>query len=327
MAYDAVHGVFRDYYRGWDWEAGQNGRYENRFDVTTGFPLGEPDTSDVGGGTGLSTIARALQAGGKATLQTTVYEGRPAWVISISTGVATGLQMDQEETALITVDQQTNLPVRFRIALDGVIMLDNRWSNVRVDEPLPDKAFVIAPPEGAKVVHKDGGFRRLPLARIGSRVGYVPLLPTWLPAGYVQKWAAVAARWRTEDTEIFGRGETIGRDVAAVQFVRGFDDLTVTTRKVVDAQWAATTDQIDDPTWSNLVRKDVRLTSGAFAGVTARVVVAPRTRIPHLYAVKGAVLLTVAGSATARELVAIAESLEPYGAAALSPPTAAPTGR
>jgi hypothetical protein len=145
-AYDAVHGVFRDYYRGWDWEAGRSGRYENRFEVTTRFPLGEPDTSDAGGGTALSTLARALQAGGKATLETTVHEGRPVWVISISTGAATGLQMDVEETAVITVDQETNLPVGFRIVVDGAVMLDNNWSNVRVDEPLPDSAFTFTAP-------------------------------------------------------------------------------------------------------------------------------------------------------------------------------------
>jgi hypothetical protein len=106
---------------------------------------------------------------------------------------------------------------------------------------------------------------------------------------------------------------TEGRDVVALQYVRGFDALTVTTRTVADPHAAATIDPIEpDTSWADLVRRDVRLTAGAFAGVTARVVVASYTTIPHLYAVKNGVLLTVAGGATAEELIAIAESLWPY---------------
>ena len=140
---------------------------------------------------------------------------------------------------------------------------------MRVDEPLPDTAFTFAPPKGAKVVRSDAGFRRLPLARIGSSAGHVTLLPTWLPAGYVQRWTAAAARSTTAN------GVTEGRDVVALQYVRGFDALTVTTRTVADPQTAATIDPVEpDTSWADIVSRDVRLTAGAFAGVTARVVVA-----------------------------------------------------
>jgi hypothetical protein len=56
----------------------------------------------------------------------------------------------------------------------------------------------------------------------------------------------------------------------------------------------------------------VKLGAGAFGGVTARVVVGPRISAPHLYAVKDGMLLIVAGSASADELIRIAESLETY---------------
>ena len=301
-AYDAASGVFRDYSRGWDWDAGGS---VNRVDVTTGYPLGPPDRW-ANEQFDISATARALQADGAARLETASYDGRPAWVVSGSKrAAASGLSDD--ETYAITIDQQTCLPTRVQMLADGVVQFEYSLHNVRVDEPLPDTAFTFAPPKGAKVVRSDAGFRRVPLARIGSTAGYVTLLPAWLPEGYVQRWTAVAA------TSTTANGVTEGRDVVALQYVRGFDALTVTTRTVADPQSAATVDPIEPDTyWADLVNRDVRLTAGAFAGVTARVVVASYTTIPHLYAVKNGVLLTVAGGATADELIAIAESLRPY---------------
>jgi hypothetical protein len=305
-AYDAASGVFRDYLRGWDSGAGD---YVNRVEVTTGYPLGPPDCWANVVLASVSATARALQADHMATVRTTTYEGRPVWVISGSKRGGSDPRLTGDETYSVTIDQQTCLPIRFQLFEDGVLQAENALSNVRVDEPLPDTAFTFAPPKGAKVVRKDAGFRRLPLARVGSTAGCVTLLPAWLPAGYVQRWAAVAA------SSITANGVTEGRDVVALQYVRGFDALTVTTRTVADPRAAATIDPVEpDTSWADLVHRDVRLTSGAFAGVTARVVVAPYITAPHLYAVRDDVLLTVTGGATAEELIAIAESLRPLPA-------------
>jgi hypothetical protein len=67
----------------------------------------------------------------------------------------------------------------------------------------------------------------------------------------------------------------------------------------------------------------VTLTGGAFSGATAYVVVAPGIMVPHLHAVKGNLMLTVVGAATAKELIAVAESLQPYPAATASPSASA----
>jgi hypothetical protein len=305
-AYDAARGVLREYSRGWDWEEGPRGSYVDRFEVTTGYPLGPPDSganllADLGEG------ARVMRAGGMATLETTSWDGRPVWVISGSRRAGSDPRFTGDETYSITVDQQTYLPVRFQMRENGVLQFEYNFRNMRVDEPLPDRTFTFAAPDGAKVVRRDGGFRRLPLARIGSKAGYVTLLPAWLPDGYVQKWAAAAAKSTTDN------GVTKGQHVVAVQYIRGFNALTVTTRTVADPLGAATTDPVEgDTTWANTVSRDVRLDAGAFAGVTARVVVAPYITMPHLYAVKDGILLTVAGPATANELIAVAESLQLY---------------
>ncbi|MCX6374416.1 MAG: hypothetical protein NTX16_15350 [Actinobacteria bacterium] len=302
-AYDAASGVFREYSRSWDWDAEG---YASRVEVTTGYPLGPPDRW-ANEQFDISATARALQADGAARLETASYDGRPAWVVSGSKRAGSDPGLTYDETYSITIDQHTCLPIRVQMLAGGILQLDYSLRNVRVDEPLPDTAFTFAPPKGAKVVRSDAGFRRLPLARVGSAAGYVTLLPAWLPEGYVQSWTAAAARSTTANQV------TEGRDVVAVQYKRGFDALTVTTRTVADPQSAATVDPIEPDThWADLVSRDVRLTAGAFAGVTARVVVASYTTIPHLYAVKDDVLLTVAGGATAEELIAIAESLRPY---------------
>jgi hypothetical protein len=306
-AYDAASGVFREYRRGWDWEAGATGSYVNRVTVTTGYPLGPPDCWANVAMAGVSATARALQAGGVAMLETTTYDDRSVWVISGSKRAGSDPRLKGDETYSITIDQQTCLPIRFQLLTDGVLQFDYSWHDVRVNEPLPDAAFTFAAPKGAKVVRKDAGFRRLPLARIEFAAGYVALLPAWLPAGYVQRWAAVAARSTTVNKV------TEGRHVVAVEYVRGFDTLTVTARAVADRQAAANVDPVElDTSWADVVRHDVRLTAGAFTGAVARVVVAPYITTPHLWAVKNGVLLTIAGSATSKELIAIAESLRPY---------------
>jgi hypothetical protein len=143
------------------------------------------------------------------------------------------------------------------------------------------------------------------LAQIEQAAGSAPWSASWLPSGYRLRWSAVADR-ATLVTDV------VGRDVVALQYGRGFDTLTVTTRRVTDPQEAVAFDPFEpEPYWSDVVGRDVTLEAGAFAGATARVVVAPRTTVPHLYAVKDGILLTVAGRATADELVKIAESLEP----------------
>jgi hypothetical protein len=302
-AYDAASGVFCDYSRGWDWDAG---RYVNRVEMTTGYPLGPPDCW-ANGRADLGEGARVMRAGGLAMLETTSWDGRPVWVISGSKFAGSPPGQGGHQTYSVTVDQQTCLPIRFQTWTDGTLQTDYSLRNVRVDGPIPDKAFTFAPPRGAKVVRRDAGFRRLPLAHAGSNTGYVTLLPAWLPEGYVERRTATSPRSTTAN------GVTEGRHVVAVEYARGFNALTVTTRTVADPQSAAAYDPIEpDTTWANIVSRDAGLTSGAFAGVTARVVVAPYITTPHLYAVKNGVLLTVAGPATAEELIAIADSLQPY---------------
>ena len=146
--------------------------------------------------------------------------------------------------------------------------------------------------------------------------GVTPLVPGFVPDGYMLSSVAVAARSRSDNQMV------MARHVFALQYTAGFDALTVSTRTIHDEYYTVDDDPVDeaaDPTWSKLARKEVTIAAGAFAGVTARILVATPWSTPHLWAVKDGVLLTIAGGATAEELLAVAESLQVYPTASASP--------
>ena len=309
--YDAPTGVFRHYVTGWEEDAG---RYMREAEVITGWPLGPPDAW-VSLESGVQSVALALRSAGRATVTTTSFAGRPVWVIS-----ATGVMAlrDKTERQTITIDRKTCLPLRVQAWKDDVLQVEYTWRYLGSDAPIAESTFTRIPTRHMKTAHSDAGFRRWPLAKIAATPGYVVLLPTRSPAGYRLKWVAAAERSTTAN-EI-----TEGRDVTALQYVRGFDGLTVTTRTVSDPVQADRYDPVDwETSYAHLVTRDVTLADGAFSGATAHVVVAPGIMVPHLYAVKGNVMLTVVGAATAKELVAVAESLRPYPSATASPSASA----
>ena len=285
--------------------------------MTTACPIGPPDGSAGQGladavlGADLVAEASALQAVGAAELSTTTYRGRPAWVVTCSALPAPSQPNISEEwpaAYTFTIDQSTCQLLRFQILQDGLLWAELRLERLRIDAPIDRSLFRLSPPPGARVKRVDAGFRRVSLGGIEAHAGYAPLVPDLVPSGYSLARTAVAAQSTTDNHLIKGS------DVVVLQYARGYDALTITTRRVADPAYAATTDPIGyEPSWSELVRSTVKLTSGAFAGTTAEVMIVPRSPTPHLWAVKDGLLLTIAGGATQKELVAIAGSLAPYG--------------
>ncbi len=310
LTYDATSGVVREYERG------------RGVIITSGSPVGSPDALPGSGPAGhiigidLSAAARAVQAVGAARLSTTTYEGRPLWVVTCSAGSVPSRPNVTEEwpTYVMTIDRETCLPVGLKWIESGVVQLDFRLERMLIDVPIERSAFRLSTPPGARVKRADAGFRRVGLGEIEGLVGYAPLMPESLPSGYSLARTAVATRSTTVN------GYVTGDDVVVLQYARGFDALTITMRKVADPAFAASTDPFDyESKWSELVRTSVELTAGAFAGTTAQVMILPRSTTPHLWAVKDGRLLTIGGGATQKELIAIANSLAPYGARDATP--------
>ncbi|MCU0971880.1 MAG: hypothetical protein MUF57_08890, partial [Gammaproteobacteria bacterium] len=240
-------------------------------------------------------------------------DGRQAWTVTCTKGTPAVFPSGSNQAVdwpvyKVTVDARTWLPVRFQELQAGVLINELRIRDVRVDEPLPAGTFVLRAPRGLRVVHTDGGFRRVKLEDAGSLTGAAPLVPGFVPSGYELTGVAVADRALTVN------GLVRGRQVLVLHYTHGFDALTVSTRRIADPYYSPTEDPVDsyDPNWSQMVRTEVPITSGAFAGATASIVLATTSSTPHLWAVKDGVLLTIAGGANARELLEIADSLQPY---------------
>jgi hypothetical protein len=198
----------------------------------------------------------------------------------------------------------------------GILRNDYRFRDLRVDNPLPSDAFSPPPSRGLTVTRSDLGFKRVTLDQARDTPGVAALAPGSLPDGYALSSAAIAPSAWTANHVV--RAE----NVLALQYTSGFDALTVSTRTIADDYYSVDDDPFDDradPTWSKLARKEVPISRGAFAGTTARILVATTTTAPHLWAVKDGVLLTIAGGATADELLTIAESLQVYPGASASP--------
>jgi hypothetical protein len=289
------------------------------FRITTGCPLGPPDVwpSPVGPVDPGATL-RAVAAAKTLRLSETVIDGRAAWTVSCSKGEMAGLPPTDVDWPVYTiaVDKTTWLPIRFREVRAGYCLLDVRLKSVRVDAPLAEDAFKLRTSAGMTVKHVDRGFRRLAPDDAAAMPGVLALVPGFVPAGYRPSGVAVAARSRTYNDVV------TGAHVFELRYVSGFDALTVSTRTIHDPWYSPDVDPIEnrfEPGWSQLARTDRRLTSGAFAGATVKILVAAPWSMPHLWAFKDGVLLTIAGGATAEELFAIAQSLQPYPDATASP--------
>ena len=109
--YDAPTGVFRHYVMGWEEDAG---RYMREAEVTTGRPLGPPD-SWVSMESGLQSVALALRSAGRATVTATSFAGRPVWVISAIGVMALRDRTERQHDH----DRQADLPAAPRAGVEG----------------------------------------------------------------------------------------------------------------------------------------------------------------------------------------------------------------
>ena len=302
VAYDAATGVLRHLKPG------------RRFSVARDVALGPPDRSASPlTGVDFGASLRTLEAVGAVKLEKTEIDGRQAWTVTCTKGTpavfpsGSGGDIDWP-VYKVTVDAQTWLPVRFQELRAGILMGELRIRDVQVDKRLPAGTFTLHPTPGLSVSHTDRGFRRVRLEDAAVFGTSAPLVPRFSPGGY--KLTAVALADRAQTTN----GRVKARHVVELLYTRGFDALTVSTRQIAEPSYSPTEDPVDpyDPDWTDLVRTEAPITRGAFEGATAYIVLASTSSAPHLWAVKDGVLLTIVGGADGRELLQVADSLQPY---------------
>jgi hypothetical protein len=286
----------------WAYDAAENverNSDEGLFTVRSGIAPGPPDStsSDWMIQRGLGAVVRALDAAGDASVREVEYRGRPAWVLVTHT-------QNEGEIREIVVDRHTGVPVRdvrtFRGTRSEWRIDDLQVGYASTDGP----AFRLKRRPDQQLTRYDHGFRRSTLVEAAGAVGYEPLVPAWLPAGYERAEVAVARSSRPTGNEQHQNPPS--RDVVSVAYRRGLDEIVVTTRRV-GRDRSAWSDPvaIGDPS-----RPPARttLSAGALAGVSVEIAVDPNS-VPHLWGMTPELVVTVAGDVTRDELVRVAESL------------------
>jgi hypothetical protein len=276
---------------------------------STGLAVGLPDPSpaDFMLSRNLGAVVRALLDSPEASVEETTYEERQCW--TLSTAVRPNLLVESSSDHMeVTVDKETGLPVRIVETRDGEFTRETRLEGLQIDPELPEGIFRLEFPDGVEVIQTDHGFTRLDLAHFeseaGGVVGYTPVLPAYVPEGFVLAETAVAQVGEASGKEGMNPA-AVG--VVSLMFRRGFDRLVVSTRLVGEdpALWS-------DPLASGEgfidVPEEVTLGGGALKGSMAHLLVDPRT-VPHLWAMNDTLVITVSGDLTRDELLAVAESL------------------
>jgi outer membrane lipoprotein-sorting protein len=253
------------------------------------------------------SIVRALLAAEDPRVTETIYDGRAAWRLAVAVEPNQIVPELSGDEFVITVDQASGFPLRIVERKAGEVLDEIRLDSVEVDPELSADDFTIRFPEGSEVARTDSGFRRVRIDEVEDRIGYAPLVPTQIPAGY--QLAEVAVARRAPQTGVEG-GNPLSRDVVSLAYRRGLDRFVVTTRL---RRVPGFPDGWDDPLATGEGYRDepetISLSGGALDGVEAELLVVPRNT-PHIWAKTDKLVVTIAGDLSGAELVAVAESLQ-----------------
>ncbi len=283
---------------------------------TRGLAPGPPDPSASPAPLlrSLAAVMRAfIEADTDQPVRAIDYEGRPAWrvVVPVSVELAlkpgAGAELGHVAQLDVTVDRRTGFPLRTVASNAGSINSIVRLSRIEVNRGVSTGDFTLAFPTGTlPVAPVDLGFRRLPLRDVEGSVGYAPLVPRTLPAGFALAEVAVA-----QEVPPTHPGNPTSSKVVSVAYRRGFDTVVVTTRALGG----------DPSAWSDPLSRvgaigapapeRVDLSAGAVRGARAELVV--RTQeVPHVWAITDDLVVTVAGDLSRAELIEAANSLHHY---------------
>jgi hypothetical protein len=256
----------------------------------------------------VGSVITALAADRDAEVQNVDYEGRPAWLLTISAVGQDGGTIERE----ITVDRSLGLPVHDILRSSGRVLGEWRLENLVVDGTLPPDTFSIEPRPGQDVGTASQGSRRVDPGAIEAAAGYAPFIAKWLPDGYRFDHAALSPTYTQS-------GDLAGNNVATFVYRRGLEQITVTMRPPgfgpsfapLELGRFCTTRSISAIVCANtgqtVETHDVTLDAGALAGETAKVTI--DVAAPPTLTVDTAKLdVQVSGDADEAELTQIAES-------------------
>jgi len=179
---------------------------------------------------GYAWLVRAALADGdpQITVDDTVFDGRPAWKVSLpSTRYFGGLA-----GMSFVVDSRSGFLVQWTWPPDPANPDSGGTSSLtdlRTDQPLSAGAFSVAVPPGAKLVRQERNRYYCTLAQVPARVGFRPFLPSYPPPGY--KLSDVATDPRSPGDFMGWQGPDPGTHYphteAFLRYCHGADSFTV----------------------------------------------------------------------------------------------------
>ncbi|MEP7054797.1 MAG: hypothetical protein ABI912_06075 [Actinomycetota bacterium] len=291
------------------------------------LPLGPPEPPDQANlpatlSRDLGAAVRAINAERPADVKRTERLGRPALEM---TDQGSGGTLFQKQHVI--VDVRTGFPLLVeQWKADGTLYRTLDVTEIVDDQPIP--ASMIAPPLPTATTQSTESkhFAASTLADVAKAVGYQPLVPLSMPAGFELARVATAPSLDPVD----GQTNPAYADVVALVYRRGLDTVTVTTRRaapagalgsvsapgVVPAPLATTAPlQLKDPLVQGTPLPDMSqpttISTGALAGDVVNVGIYPVVW-PHVWAQHGDLIITIAGDLNRRELLQVAGSLQAY---------------
>jgi hypothetical protein len=260
-------------------------------------------------------FVRALLAADDPRVREVDYRGRSAWRLDVAAEPNAIVPELSGDHFAVWVDRDTGMPVRIVESKHGVALDELRLEKLAVDPEVPAGTFTIRFPRDAEVSRTDEGFRRVRLAAAAGLVGYSPLVPAWVPAGY-EITEVAAAPESTFPTGAEG-ANPVSRGVVSLSYRRGLDQMLVTTRlsrvHAPGEPRLPLSELWSDPlaTGEGFVDRPerVRARRGALSGVELKLLLVPRN-IPHVWALTDDLVVTVSGDLSRAELLRVAESLQ-----------------
>ncbi len=254
-----------------------------------------------------STALRALLAARQKGMDVrpSTFQGRPAWVVTFAYDPAEAVEIR------LTIDQQTGLVFASGQYEKGQPVFEYHVENVRINQPLAPGLFL--PPAGLHLdppraipPGNDRGFRRVPLSRVERLVGYAPLVPARVPAGY-----ALADVTATAKSPVHAPGSS--PSLVSMVYRRGFSSFTVALMPDDNGGFP---DPGGGAVTAGDLRQHITLAGGTLSGSRADVFIGLWAATAQVFVWGRGVPLNVMirGDLTRDELVAVAESLQTYGA-------------
>ena len=311
-------------------------------DNASDFPAGSPLDEELPLARLRANMLQLLVDGSvsSASVRDTIVDGRPAWLISTTQLAPGNAPVPASLPVTLVIDKATRLPISYRwmsIWMDSRphrIALELRFEDLVVGGEVRPGTFTLRVPAHAMVVAgaqdfgspSTQGYRAIDYQDahlLGTTIGWQPAFPAWVPSGFrlasstylaLPTWKPAGGDWQPEP------------DSASVSLAyrRGFDVVYVSSSLAADTVSGSYSTggntykghfddpfvQLYGPAWRYLKSRtrNVRLSSGPFAGETAHIVVDPSV-LPHLWVTNGGNTVTVSGDLSAADMVRVAESL------------------